>query len=147
MMTGKRIVYVSAIVLLRADGALLLAKRPAGKSMAGLWELPGGKIEANETPEAALVREIGEELAVQIDEKNLVPFTFASHAYDSFHLVMPVFIATRWTGQPVPQEGQDIAWVKPCELKSMPAPEADLPLFRFIETHIDHYVGGEHVGT
>lgn len=128
----NKIVYVSACVLLRSDRRLLLAQRPEGKSLAGLWELPGGKIEKNETPEEALVREMREELAVTLNVDQLTPLTFASHAYESFHLVMPVFLATEWTGEPSPQEGQDIAWVFPEELSTLPAPEADIPLFAFL---------------
>lgn len=101
--------------------------------MAGLWELPGGKIEADETPEEALVRELGEELAVQLEPTHLTPLTFASHGYDNFHLVMPVFLATQWQGNPSPQEGQTLSWVLPEALKNLPAPEADIPLFNFIE--------------
>ncbi len=112
--------------------------------MAGLWELPGGKIEPGETPEEALVREMREELAVTLKSDDLVPFTFASHGYDSFHLVMPVFLATRWEGEPTPQEGQSLAWTKPSELKSLPAPDADIPLFDFIEMHIGAYCEGGH---
>ncbi len=132
-MNNVRIVYVSAGVLMREDGRLLVAQRPQGKAMAGLWELPGGKIEAGETPEAALVRELREELGVQIDAAHLKPLTFASHGYESFHLVMPVFLATEWQGTPEPQEGQSLDWVQPDQLKSLPAPEADIPLFDFIE--------------
>ena len=110
--------------------------------MAGLWELPGGKIEPGETPEEALVREMREELAVQIHAEDLVPFTFASHGYESFHLVMPVFLTTKWSGELSPQEGQSLVWKKPSELKTLPAPEADIPLFDFIETHIGPYCEG-----
>ena len=141
-MTVKPIVYVAAAVLLRADGRLLLAKRPEGKSMAGLWELPGGKIEASETPEAALIREMREELNVDLSAETLKPLTFASHAYEKFHLVMPVFLATKWSGEPVPQEGQTLAWKRPDELKSLPAPAADIPLFDFIEAHLANIAGG-----
>lgn len=101
--------------------------------MAGLWELPGGKIEANETPEVALVRELGEELAVQVKIEDLAPLTFASHAYERFHLFMPVFVSTKWSGEPTPVEGQTLDWVLPEHLKNLPAPEADIPLFEEIE--------------
>ncbi|MFC6198922.1 (deoxy)nucleoside triphosphate pyrophosphohydrolase [Ponticaulis profundi] len=140
-MSETRIIYVSAGVLLRPDNSLLLATRPSGKSMAGLWELPGGKIEPGETPESALIREMGEELAVTLKRDDLSPLTFASHGYDSFHLVMPVFLARNWEGEPVPQEGQDLAWVKPGALKTMPAPAADVPLFDFLERHLTKHVG------
>ena len=128
----KRIVYVSAAVLMRPDQSLLLAKRPEGKAMAGLWELPGGKIEPGETPEAALVRELGEELGVTTIETDMSPLTFTSHAYDAFHLVMPVFLIRKWQGTPEPKEGQSLAWASPLSLNDYPAPEADLPLFDFI---------------
>lgn len=131
-MSNKRIIYVSAGVLMRPDRRLLLASRPEGKSMAGLWELPGGKIEPGETPEEALVRELGEELAVTVDPADLRPICFASHAYPKFHLVMPVFLSRNWEGEPQPQEGQEFAWVLPEELSGYPAPEADIPLFKSI---------------
>ena len=117
---------------MRPDQSLLLAKRPEGKSMAGLWELPGGKIEPGETPELALIRELGEELDVQIEPAALSPLTFASHGYPEFHLVMPVFLIREWSGEPKAQEGQTLAFVKPDELRSFDAPEADIPLFDFI---------------
>lgn len=128
-----RVVYVSAGVLMKNDGTLLVAQRPAGKSMAGLWELPGGKIEAGETPEDALIRELEEELSVGLDANHLTPLTFASHAYADFHLFMPVFLATKWRGEPMPVEGQTLQWVRPEALKSLPAPEADIPLFAYLE--------------
>lgn len=132
-MSGIKVLYVAAGVLMRPDQSLLVAERPQGKSMAGLWELPGGKIETGETPEQALVRELREELDVQIDLHSLIPLTFASHAYADFHLVMPVFLVRNWTGEPRAQEGQTLAFVRPDELKSLDAPEADIPLFNFIE--------------
>lgn len=140
-MSQKRVVYVSAGVLMRSDGTVLVAQRPEGKSMAGLWELPGGKIEPGETPEDALIREMREELAVGLDAGQLTPLTFASHAYEDFHLFMPVFLARDWAGEPQPQEGQTLQWVRPDALKTLPAPEADIPLFDFIEKW---FVGGVH---
>lgn len=132
-MSKSKVVYVSAAVLMKPDRKVLVAQRPAGKQMAGLWELPGGKIEAGETPEDALIRELGEELAVQVRTEDLSPLTFASHAYDGFHLFMPVFLATIWENEPIPQEGQVLNWVLPEALKHLPAPEADIPLFAEIE--------------
>ncbi|MAF56362.1 (deoxy)nucleoside triphosphate pyrophosphohydrolase [Ponticaulis sp.] len=134
-MPERKILYVSAAVLMRPDQTLLLAQRPEGKSMAGLWELPGGKIEPGETPETALIRELREELAVQTHASAVRPLTFASHAYDNFHLVMPVFLIREWDGEPVAQEGQTLEFVAPSDLKAYPAPEADIPLFSFIEDY------------
>ncbi len=128
-----KVVYVAAAALISPDGDILLAQRPRGKSMAGLWELPGGKIEAGETPEAALIRELEEELAVDIAPADLSPLTFASHAYDTFHLVMPVFECRAWTGEMQPREHQDLAWVAPSRLSTYPAPQADIPLFGFLD--------------
>ena len=123
-----RVVTVVAAALIREDGAVLLTQRPAGKSMAGLWEFPGGKLEAGETPEQALVRELKEELGVSIDPKALEPLTFASHRYESFHLLMPLYICKLWAGSISPQEGQESAWVKPEQLADYPMPPADEPL-------------------
>ena len=123
-----RVVTVVAAALIREDGAILLTQRPAGKSMAGLWEFPGGKLEAGETPEQALVRELKEELGISIDPTALKPLTFASHSYESFHLLMPLYICRQWPGSISPQEGQETAWVKPEQLASYPMPPADLPL-------------------
>lgn len=124
-----KIVYVAAAAIFNQDGDILLAKRPEGKSMAGLWEFPGGKIEPGETPERALVRELAEELAITVSEDSLEPITFASHAYESFHLFMPLYAVKRWVGMPRPTEGQELAWVAPQDLHSYPAPAADIPLF------------------
>ena len=123
-----KIVLVSAVALIDADGRVLLAQRPPGKSMAGLWEFPGGKVEPGETPEAALIRELQEELAINTWTSCLAPLTFASHAYDTFHLLMPLFACRRWEGMATPQEGQTLAWVKPNHLRDYPMPPADLPL-------------------
>jgi 8-oxo-dGTP diphosphatase len=128
--TAGPVILVVAAALTRADGRVLLARRPEGKSMAGLWELPGGKLEPGERPERALVRELREELAIEVAEEDLKPWSFASHAYPAFHLLMPVYRCFRWTGAIEPREGQGIAWVAPAELDAYPAPEADIPLFR-----------------
>ncbi|WP_435165452.1 8-oxo-dGTP diphosphatase MutT [Falsirhodobacter sp. 1013] len=121
-------ILVSAVALIDDRGHVLLAQRPGGKSMAGLWEFPGGKVEAGETPEAALARELAEELGIEVREADLVPLTFASHAYDRFHLLMPVFVCRRWSGKVQGREGQQLAWVAAAELDSFPMPPADLPL-------------------
>ncbi len=121
-------VLVSAVALIDPDGRVLLAERPAGKSMAGLWEFPGGKIEAGETPEAALIRELYEELGIETWASCLAPLTFASHSYEDFHLLMPVFACRKWDGIVSPKEGQKLAWVHAKDLKSYPMPAADIPL-------------------
>ncbi|MEZ5939449.1 MAG: (deoxy)nucleoside triphosphate pyrophosphohydrolase [Hyphomonadaceae bacterium] len=126
---AKPLVTVVAAALVRPDGRLLLAQRPPGKSMAGLWELPGGKIETGESPESALVRELEEELSIRVEESELEAFVFASHGYADFHLLMPVFLCRRWGGELEPREGQAIAWVSADEIDDYPAPEADIPLF------------------
>ena len=123
-----RIVLVTAVALIDADGRVLLAQRPEGKSLAGLWEFPGGKVEAGERPEAALIRELKEELCIDVAESCLAPLTFASHAYDDFHLLMPLFVCRRWQGIAQPREGQTLAWVPPARLRDYPMPPADLPL-------------------
>lgn len=123
-----KIVLVSAVALIDADGRVLLAQRPEGKSMAGLWEFPGGKVEAGETPEAALIRELKEELGIDTWQSCLAPLTFASHAYPDFHLLMPLFACRKWQGTATPREGQTLAWVRPAALRDYPMPPADLPL-------------------
>ena len=123
-----KIVLVSAVALIDADGRVLLAQRPAGKSMAGLWEFPGGKVEAGETPEAALIRELHEELGIETWQSCLAPLTFASHGYDDFHLLMPLFACRRWNGIVTPREGQNLAWVRARDLARYPMPPADIPL-------------------
>ncbi len=122
------VLLVSAVALIDADGRVLLAQRPAGKSMAGLWEFPGGKVEVGETPEAALIRELHEELGISTWKSCLAPLTFASHAYEKFHLLMPLFACRRWEGVPTPREGQTLAWVRPDRLRDYPMPPADIPL-------------------
>jgi 8-oxo-dGTP diphosphatase len=121
-------VLVSAVALVDADGRVLLAQRPAGKAMEGLWEFPGGKVEPGETPEAALIRELHEELGIGTWQSCLAPLTFASHGYDDFHLLMPLFACRKWTGVPRAREGQALAWVRPGDLRDYPMPPADLPL-------------------
>ena len=122
------VVLVSAVALIDADGRVLLAQRPEGKSMAGLWEFPGGKVEPGETPEAALIRELQEELGIDTWASCLAPLTFASHSYERFHLLMPLFACRKWQGQPQSREGQALKWVAPGRLRDYPMPPADLPL-------------------
>jgi 8-oxo-dGTP diphosphatase len=123
-----RIVLVAACALIDADGRVLIAQRPEGKSMAGLWEFPGGKVEAGERPEETLIRELHEELGIVVKEACLAPLTFASHAYEDFHLLMPLFVCRRWEGFATPREGQQLAWVRPNKLRDYPMPPADIPL-------------------
>jgi 8-oxo-dGTP diphosphatase len=122
------LVLVSAVALVDIDGRILLAQRPAHKSMGGLWEFPGGKIEADESPEAALIRELHEELDINTSESCLAPLSFVSHAYDDFHLLMMLFVCRRWHGQPRPVEGGALKWVWPNQLRDYPMPPADIPL-------------------
>ncbi|MEM9937333.1 MAG: 8-oxo-dGTP diphosphatase MutT [Pseudomonadota bacterium] len=124
-----KLVLVAAAALINDKRQVLLAQRPEGKSMAGLWEFPGGKIEAGESPESALVRELHEELEIMVNAKTIKPITFASHAYASFHLLMPLFSVSEWEGRPEPAEGQQLEWVHAADLHDYPAPEADIPLF------------------
>ncbi|MDR6263347.1 (deoxy)nucleoside triphosphate pyrophosphohydrolase [Roseobacter sp. N2S] len=119
---------VSAVALIDKDGRVLLAQRPEGKSLAGLWEFPGGKVEAGETPELALIRELEEELGINTWASCLAPLTFASHSYDDFHLLMPLFACRKWEGIPTPQENQVLKWVKPNHMGEYPMPPADIPL-------------------
>ncbi len=123
-----KMVLVVACALIDPDGRILLAQRPEGKSMAGLWEFPGGKVEPGETPEAALIRELEEELAISTHESCLAPLTFASHSYDAFHLLMPLYACRKWDGSAVSKEGQKLAWARPNELRDYPMPAADIPL-------------------
>lgn len=123
-----KVVLVSAVALLDRDNRVLLAQRPEGKLMAGLWEFPGGKVEAGETPEDALVRELHEELGIETWNSCLAPLTFASHSYEDFHLFMPLFVCRKWNGIVTPQEGQQLKWVRGNELRDYPMPPADIPL-------------------
>src|SRR5207302_4357427 len=125
---------VAACALVDVDGRVLLAQRPAGKPMAGLWEFPGGKVEAGERPEQTLIRELKEELAIVVDEACLAPLTFASHVYPDFHLLMPLYVCRRWEGIVIAQEGQQLAWVRPNRLKDYPMPPADVPLISHLTT-------------
>ena len=125
---GKPMVLVAACALVDVDGRILLARRPEGKKMAGLWEFPGGKLDPGETPEAALIRELKEELGIDVAAACLAPFAFASHDYDTFHLLMPLFICRRWKGTPTPREGQTLAWVRAAKLSEYEMPPADKPL-------------------
>lgn len=125
---SSRLVLVVACALIDADGRVLIAQRPPQKAMGGLWEFPGGKVEAGETPEATLIRELDEELGIAVKEACLAPFTFASHAYPDFHLLMPLYVCRRWEGTPIPREHTALKWVRPKELTAWPMPPADLPL-------------------
>ena len=125
---GKPVLLVAACAQVDTDGRVLLARRPEGKPLAGLWEFPGGKVNPGETPEAALIRELKEELGIDVHASCLGPFTFASHGYEKFHLLMPLFLCRRWQGQVQGREGQALAWVKPARLGDYPVPPADLPL-------------------
>lgn len=127
-MSGSKLTLVVACALLDADDRILLAQRPPGKAMAGLWEFPGGKLEDGETPEAAIIRELKEEIGVETKIACLAPLTFASHGYKAFHLLMPLYICRRWWGEPQAREGQQLKWVRAARLRDYPMPEADLPL-------------------
>jgi 8-oxo-dGTP diphosphatase len=130
---GPLLVLVAACALVDVDGRVLVAQRPPGKPMAGLWEFPGGKLHAGETPERCLIRELKEELDVDTEASCLAPLTFASHGYDGFHLLMPLYVCRVWRGDPVPREGQALRWVRPRELWALPMPPADLPLIPVLE--------------
>ena len=123
-----KLVLVVACALIDADGRILLAQRPPGRTLAGLWEFPGGKLEAGERPEQALIRELAEEVGIKVAEACLAPLTFASHAYDDFHLLMPLYVCRRWEGIVTPKEGQNLAWVRPNRLREYEMPPADAPL-------------------
>lgn len=132
MTEGKKIVLVAACALIDADGRILLAQRPEGKNLAGLWEFPGGKVESGETPEDALIRELQEELGITTKHACLAPLTFASYAYEKFHLLMPLYICRRYEGIARSMEGQALKWVKPKDLRAYPMPPADEPLIPFL---------------
>lgn len=123
-----KLVLVVAVALVDADGRVLLAQRPEGKSMAGLWEFPGGKVEPGENPEDTLIRELHEELGIEVKAACLAPLTFASHRYEDFHLLMPLYVCRRWTGDVRGREGQALRWVRPTRLRDYPMPPADEPL-------------------
>lgn len=128
----KKIILVAACALVDTDGRILLAQRPEGKNLAGLWEFPGGKVEANETPEAALIRELKEELDITTQPACLAPLTFASHTYEDFHLLMPLYICRRYEGIARSMEGQNLKWVRAKDLRDYPMPPADEPLIPFL---------------
>jgi 8-oxo-dGTP diphosphatase len=130
--SAKPVVLVAAVALIDADGRVLIARRPEGKAMAGLWEFPGGKVHEGETPEAALIRELGEELGIDTHASCLAPFTFASHAYDEFHLLMPLYVCRVWQGTPRAREGQALKWARVGELDDYPMPPADIPLIAML---------------
>ena len=125
---ARPIVLVAAVALIDTDGRVLLAERPEGKHLAGLWEFPGGKVQAGETPEAALIRELAEELGIDVEANCLAPFTFASFAYPEFHLLMPLYVCRKWSGIVIAREGQRLKWVRPGRLGDYPMPPADKPL-------------------
>lgn len=127
-MAGIKLTLVVACALVDADGRVLLAQRPPGKALAGLWEFPGGKVEPGEGPEATLIRELKEEIGITVKESCLAPLAFASHAYDDFHLLMPLYICRRWEDQVIAREGQNLAWVRVNKLRDYEMPPADIPL-------------------
>src|SRR5213079_1450571 len=129
-----KIVLVAACALVDADGRVLIAQRPPGRSMAGLWEFPGGKVETGETPEATLIRELKEELGIMVNDACLAPLTFASHAYPDFHLLMPLYVCRRWEGIVTAKEAQRLAWVRPNRLRDYAMPPADVPLISHLTT-------------
>ncbi len=128
LLQPKPVLLVVAVALVDNDGRVLLTQRPEGKKLAGMWEFPGGKVEPNEAPEAALLRELREELDLDISAACLAPYTFASHSYEDFHLLMPLYVCRRWSGQPRPREGQAMKWVRPVKMGELPMPPADVPL-------------------
>ena len=128
-----RLLLVAACALVDADGRVLVAQRPPGKPMAGLWEFPGGKLRDGETPETCLIRELREELGIDTEASCLGPLTFASHGYDGFHLLMPLYVCRVWRGRPVPREGQVLRWLRARELRDLPMPAADRPLIPVLE--------------
>ena len=133
MMGELRIVLVAAVALVDPDGRVLLAQRPPGKHLAGMWEFPGGKVQPGESPETALIRELAEELGIETDARCLAPFTFASHPYEDFHLLMPLYVCRVWQGIAQPLEGQKLAWVRPAQLTDYEMPPADIPLIAMLK--------------
>lgn len=142
---GRRLLLVAAAALIDGHARVLLAQRPAGKSLAGLWEFPGGKLESQESPEAALVRELAEELGIVADAAALQPLAFASHAYADFHLLMPLFVLRAWRGQPHAQEGQRLEWVEGARLSAYPIPPADLPLIAPLQRELARDQGSSSI--
>ena len=132
-MPGLKLTLVVACALIDADKRVLIAQRPEGKSMSGLWEFPGGKVEPGERPEATLIRELHEEIGITVAEPCLAPLTFASHAYETFHLLMPLYVCRRWEGLVIAREGQKLAWVRVGKLRDYPMPPADIPLIPHLE--------------
>ena len=130
--SAQKLLLVAAVALIDPDGRVLLGQRPAGKPMAGLWEFPGGKVEPGERPEDTLIRELHEELGITVREPCLAPLTFASHAYEGFHLLMPLYACRRWEGIVQPREGQALKWARPRDLRAYPMPPADEPLIPFL---------------
>jgi 8-oxo-dGTP diphosphatase len=133
---GARLLLVAACALVDADHRVLLTRRPPGRPMAGLWEFPGGKVQAGETPEACVIRELHEELGLDVAANCLAPLTFASHAYPDFHLLMPLFVCRIWGGTPVAREGQELKWVRPRDMAKLAMPPADLPVAAFLRDYL-----------
>jgi 8-oxo-dGTP diphosphatase len=131
------IVLVAAVALVDRDGRVLIARRPEGKAMAGLWEFPGGKVDPGETPEAALIRELDEELGIQVPARCLAPLTFASHGYEAFHLLMPLYVCRNWDGAVKAREGQELKWVRPTRLRDYDMPPADEPLVAMVRDFLE----------
>ena len=131
-LAGKRLLLVAACALVDTDGRVLLAQRPEGKQLAGLWEFPGGKVEPGETPEQCIIRELQEEIGIETEIPCLAPLTFASHSYDDFHLLMPLYVCRRFRGIAQPREGQALKWVRPKQMRDYPMPPADAPLIPFL---------------
>ena len=129
---GKRLLLVAACALVDVDGRVLMCQRPEGKELAGLWEFPGGKLEPGETPEACLIRELREELDIEVAAACLAPFVFASHGYDDFHLLMPLYLCRRWEGTPRAIEHPQIRWMRPVQMDELPMPPADAPLVAYL---------------
>lgn len=134
---GRRLVLVAACALVDPDGRVLLAKRPQGRPLEGLWEFPGGKVEEGETPEQALIRELREELSIDVSEACLAPYCFASHAYEGFHLLMPLYVCRRWKGEVIAREGQELAWVRPVRMADYAMPPADEPIRAMLRDLLD----------